>query len=103
MGANISVPVQNSGKNRLLYVMPGLDPGTSWRRPTGGLQPEVWMSPVNLLKGGTRIKSGYDEREVSIAVASQWIAYVSAHEDHPGFTRPATRSAMGMPEAPCSR
>jgi hypothetical protein len=46
----------------LISVIPGLDPGTSWLRFTGGLQPEVQMSPDHLLKGGTRIKSGYDEK-----------------------------------------
>jgi hypothetical protein len=42
------------------YVIPGLDPGTSWRRLTGGLQAEVLMPSAQFLKGGTRIKSGYD-------------------------------------------
>src|SRR6186997_1759554 len=29
----------------------------------GGLQPEVLMSPAQLLKGDTRIKSGYDGKD----------------------------------------
>ena len=44
----------------LISVIPGLDPGTSWRKLMGRLQAEVRMSSAQLLKGGTRIKSGYD-------------------------------------------
>jgi hypothetical protein len=39
-----------------LSVMPGLDPGTSQRKLTGGLQAEVLMSPAHLLKGGTGLQ-----------------------------------------------
>src|SRR3954452_18041542 len=39
----------------------------SWRRLTGRLQPEVLMSPTQLLKGDTRIKSGYDGKGVIMA------------------------------------
>jgi hypothetical protein len=49
-----------AGETVYLPVIAGLDPATSWRRITEGLRPEVRMSPVNLLKGGSRIKSGYD-------------------------------------------
>jgi hypothetical protein len=44
-----------------IFVIPGLDPGISWRRMTRRLQSEVLMSPDQFLKGDTRIKSGYDE------------------------------------------
>jgi hypothetical protein len=40
--------------------MPRLDLGISRRKLTGGLQPEVQMSPAQFLKGDTKIKSWYD-------------------------------------------
>jgi hypothetical protein len=43
-----------------LFVMPGLDPGIAWRNLTLRLQPEVLMPSAQLLRGDTRIKSGYD-------------------------------------------
>jgi hypothetical protein len=53
-------PISANLDNYLDSVIPGLDPGTSQRRLTGGLQAEVPASSAHLLKGGTRIKSGYD-------------------------------------------
>jgi hypothetical protein len=57
-----NVPACHAAISLHSTVIPGLDPGTSWRRLTGGLQTEVRMPSVNLLRGGTRIKSGYDEK-----------------------------------------
>ena len=76
ISANLGVPMRNSGKNRPLSVIPGLDPGTSWRRLTGGLQAEVQILPAKLLKGGARIESGYDGRV-------EENAYGSAHATSP--------------------
>ena len=65
------VPLRRFGDARPLSVIPGLDPGTSRRRRTGGLQPEVQMSPAQLLKGDTRIKSGYDGKGGDITGVSR--------------------------------
>ena len=59
IGAGSGRPLRFHHTQTCLSVLPGLDPGTSWRKLTGGLHPEVLTSSAQLLKGGTRIKSGY--------------------------------------------